>query len=108
MKLIGKFLLQFYISFFRPLSSAQFKISVVAEMIHTASLLHDDVVDEATLRRGVPSVNVLYGNKKVNYSCPGFAHTVECSLIPRQSPLFFYTMSLVSEAQFHLFSPQAK
>lgn len=33
------------------------------ELIHTASLLHDDVVDEATVRRGKPSSNVQWGNK---------------------------------------------
>ena len=41
------------------------KISSAAaiELIHTASLLHDDVVDEATVRRGKPSSNVQWGNK---------------------------------------------
>lgn len=33
------------------------------EMIHTASLLHDDVIDEADTRRGVPSVNKVFGAK---------------------------------------------
>ncbi|NIP30128.1 MAG: octaprenyl diphosphate synthase [Candidatus Dadabacteria bacterium] len=33
------------------------------ELIHTATLLHDDVVDEATLRRGKTSSNVVWGNK---------------------------------------------
>jgi heptaprenyl diphosphate synthase len=32
------------------------------ELIHTASLLHDDVVDEAGARRGAPSANARYGN----------------------------------------------
>ena len=32
-------------------------------MIHAASLLHDDVIDEADTRRGQPSVNALYDNK---------------------------------------------
>jgi len=32
-------------------------------MIHTASLLHDDVIDDATTRRGIPSLNRVYGNK---------------------------------------------
>src|SRR5690554_667747 len=36
--------------------------AVVAELIHTASLMHDDVLDEATLRRGLPSVNANWGN----------------------------------------------
>lgn len=32
-------------------------------MIHVASLAHDDVIDEATTRRGATSINTLYGNK---------------------------------------------
>ncbi|MCR9205527.1 MAG: polyprenyl synthetase family protein [Halobacteriovoraceae bacterium] len=34
------------------------------EMVHAASLAHDDVIDEATLRRGTPSINVQASNKK--------------------------------------------
>ncbi|MGH7892220.1 MAG: polyprenyl synthetase family protein, partial [Thermodesulfobacteriota bacterium] len=33
------------------------------ELIHTATLLHDDVVDESALRRGRPAANTLWGNK---------------------------------------------
>ena len=33
------------------------------ELVHTATLLHDDVVDEAEVRRGNPSSNVVWGNK---------------------------------------------
>jgi octaprenyl-diphosphate synthase len=34
----------------------------VVELIHTATLLHDDVVDEADQRRGVPTANATWGN----------------------------------------------
>lgn len=37
--------------------------AVALELLHTASLIHDDVVDESELRRGQPSVNAIYGNK---------------------------------------------
>jgi len=37
--------------------------SSVVESIHEATLLHDDVIDESDLRRGVTSANALYGNK---------------------------------------------
>ncbi len=38
-------------------------MSVVIEFIHTASLLHDDVVDSANQRRGAPSANGVWGNQ---------------------------------------------
>ncbi|WP_368028696.1 polyprenyl synthetase family protein [Arcobacter sp. s6] len=38
-------------------------LCAIVEMIHAASLLHDDVIDEANIRRGKPSVNALYDNK---------------------------------------------
>jgi octaprenyl-diphosphate synthase len=36
------------------------RCAVASEMIHTATLLHDDVADEANMRRGIPSVRSLY------------------------------------------------
>lgn len=39
------------------------KLCAIVEMIHAASLLHDDVIDEASTRRGKPSINALYDNK---------------------------------------------
>ena len=44
-------------------SLASIKTASVIEMIHTASLLHDDVIDDAYTRRGKPSINALFGNK---------------------------------------------
>ena len=38
------------------------KLAAIVEFIHTASLLHDDVVDESTLRRGRETANELFGN----------------------------------------------
>ncbi|NVN89481.1 MAG: polyprenyl synthetase family protein [Desulfuromonadales bacterium] len=38
-------------------------LASVIEFIHTATLLHDDVVDSATLRRGLASANTLWGNE---------------------------------------------
>ncbi len=39
------------------------KLAAAVEFIHTATLLHDDVIDESVLRRGQASANVLWGNK---------------------------------------------
>src|SRR5437660_11721369 len=41
---------------------ARFKAAAVIEFIHTATLLHDDVVDESHLRRGAPTANAAFGN----------------------------------------------
>ncbi len=45
-------------------SEAAVTLAAVIELIHAASLLHDDVIDEALLRRGVPSVNATEGSKQ--------------------------------------------
>jgi octaprenyl-diphosphate synthase len=39
-----------------------FNLAAVVEFIHTATLLHDDVVDDSTLRRGRPTANEVFGN----------------------------------------------
>jgi octaprenyl-diphosphate synthase len=39
------------------------KLASIVELIHAASLLHDDVIDDANTRRGIASLNALYGNK---------------------------------------------
>jgi len=39
------------------------KLATALEFIHTATLLHDDVVDASDLRRGNPSANALFGNQ---------------------------------------------
>ena len=40
----------------------RFNMAAVVEFIHTATLLHDDVVDESTLRRGRATANEAFGN----------------------------------------------
>ena len=42
--------------------SQRHNLAAVVEFIHTATLLHDDVVDESTLRRGRPTANERFGN----------------------------------------------
>ncbi|KAI5120793.1 hypothetical protein M0805_002420 [Coniferiporia weirii] len=41
----------------------QLRLAQIVEMIHVASLLHDDVLDGASLRRGAPSAPAAFGNK---------------------------------------------
>ncbi|KAF2227812.1 putative hexaprenyl pyrophosphate synthetase Coq1 [Elsinoe ampelina] len=42
---------------------SQRRLAEITELIHTASLLHDDVIDHSTSRRGFPSANTEFGNK---------------------------------------------
>lgn len=47
---------------FGDIGAAHHKIAAVVEFIHTATLLHDDVVDESAKRRGRHTANALFGN----------------------------------------------
>ncbi len=40
------------------------RLGAVVEIIHTATLVHDDIIDEAKTRRGRPSANTQWGNSK--------------------------------------------
>jgi octaprenyl-diphosphate synthase len=40
------------------------KLASVVEIIHTATLVHDDIIDEAQIRRGRPAANTKWGNAK--------------------------------------------
>jgi octaprenyl-diphosphate synthase len=40
------------------------RLGAVVEIIHTATLVHDDIIDEAELRRGRPAANTQWGNSK--------------------------------------------
>lgn len=45
------------------LSDDAYKLAAIVELIHAASLLHDDVIDDALIRRGKDSINAVFGNK---------------------------------------------
>ena len=45
------------------LLETQRRLAEITEMIHTASLFHDDVIDKSSVRRNMPSVNHQFGNK---------------------------------------------
>jgi all-trans-nonaprenyl-diphosphate synthase len=47
----------------RDITPRHRRLAEITEMIHTASLVHDDVVDESEMRRGVPTVHNLFGNR---------------------------------------------
>ena len=47
---------------FSPIQSPHHQLAAIVEFIHTATLLHDDVVDESAMRRGKSTANHLFGN----------------------------------------------
>lgn len=44
-------------------SNPVFRVAVLMELLHNATLMHDDVIDESALRRGEPTVNAQWGNQ---------------------------------------------
>lgn len=48
---------------FGGVKESTYNAAMSLELLHTASLLHDDVIDESLERRGQPSVNALFGNQ---------------------------------------------
>ncbi len=48
----------------KQLPEQSYLAAMLIEMVHTASLVHDDVIDEADLRRGQPSVNAIWSSKR--------------------------------------------
>ncbi len=47
---------------FGPIQSPHHQLAAIIEFIHTATLLHDDVVDESQMRRGKSTANHIFGN----------------------------------------------
>ena len=56
-------------------------LAACIEFIHTATLLHDDVIDESKLRRGVATANDLFGNKTFGLPMLKTANTYELKTI---------------------------
>lgn len=48
---------------FEPVNDSTYRAAALVELLHTATLVHDDVVDEAYKRRGFFSINALWKNK---------------------------------------------
>lgn len=48
---------------FGALTEEHIQVAAMVEMIHQATLLHDDVIDDGDKRRGIPTVNHLWGNE---------------------------------------------
>jgi len=71
------------------------KVGTLIELLHTASLVHDDIIDENTLRRGLPTVNFAFNDKcAVSIGYLLFSHTFMKLLSLKKSILlsFFETI----------------
>lgn len=68
------------------IKSVHFDLATVIELIHNATLIHDDVLDEAKLRRACPSFNSLWGNEtSILFGDILFSHAfLTCSRIKSQ------------------------
>ena len=73
-----------------------YDLAVIVELIHAASLLHDDVVDEACLRRGRESANQKWGNK-IAVLIGDYLHTKVLSILATRKSNDA-AMSIISEA----------
>lgn len=68
-------------------------IAACTELLHMASLLHDDVVDEADTRRGMPSVNARWGNH-LAILCGDYLWAQASILLSREgNPRIFHVIS---------------
>lgn len=65
--------------FGEPWRAGVTEAAVIAELVHVSSLYHDDVMDAATTRHGVPSANARWG------SGPPSSVGTGCSPVPRSS-----------------------
>jgi len=61
-KIRSSFAILFIKAKYGKISDKQLKILALTEMIHNASLIHDDIIDEAKTRRNEPAINILFGN----------------------------------------------
>lgn len=83
----------------------KFPIASVCEYIHTASLLHDDVIDNSTLRRNKPTVNSVWGDETAVLS-GDLIYSTACRLMVKTKSLdlidcFAECIRLMSESELY-------
>lgn len=79
------------------ISDTQKTICMIAEMIHTASLIHDDVIDGAALRRGSPTLNRKWGETKAVVTGDYVLSVASGCLSRTQNPTVVQLLSQVVE-----------
>mmetsp|Transcript_10093 Transcript_10093/g.18376 ORF Transcript_10093/g.18376 Transcript_10093/m.18376 type:complete len:397 (-) Transcript_10093:22-1212(-) len=75
----------------------QCRIAQISEMIHTASLLHDDVIDKSDARRGLKTINKLFGNKMAVLGGDFLLARASLTLARLEDPVVITHMSTIIE-----------
>ena len=78
-------------------SPSQKRLSEISELIHTASLLHDDVIDSSSTRRGHPTVHSVYGNKLAILGGDFLLARASMALAHLKAPEVILRMSMIIE-----------
>lgn len=81
------------------------KAAVSIELLHTATLVHDDVIDDSDLRRGLDTLNTVWGdNSSVLMGDFIFARAFRMLLdigMPRLTPIFAQAIDRMSQGELH-------
>lgn len=79
-------------------SRSRIRLGAVVEMLHTATLVHDDIIDEADMRRGRPSANTTWGNSKCVLAGDWlYMQAFEAALEERNFKVLDYLISLTKQ-----------
>mmetsp|Transcript_35230 Transcript_35230/g.49313 ORF Transcript_35230/g.49313 Transcript_35230/m.49313 type:complete len:402 (-) Transcript_35230:110-1315(-) len=78
-------------------SEEQGRIAQISEMIHTASLLHDDVIDKSDTRRGLKTINKMFGNKMAVLGGDFLLARASLTLARLKDPVVIELMSTIIE-----------
>lgn len=74
------------------------KAATAAELIHTASLAHDDIIDQADTRRNKPALNAVYGNNKAALTGDYlFAEAFNILALPQLTPIMRIMVNAIQE-----------
>ncbi|SFS17997.1 octaprenyl-diphosphate synthase [Granulicella pectinivorans] len=77
---------------------SRIRLGAVVEMLHTATLVHDDIIDEADMRRGRPSANTTWGNSKCVLAGDWlYMQAFEAALEERNFKVLDYLISLTKQ-----------
>lgn len=93
-KLIRPTLLLLAARYNAPINEVSYYAAITVELLHNATLIHDDVVDESLVRRGRPSCNAIYDNKVAVLAGDFYLST---SLVTSVSTYNFEIISLISQ-----------